>query len=181
MERSETRKIIQILVATYPNFKPADLTDTVDAWQFFLADYKYNDIAVALKTYVSTSGSGFAPSAAELIAMIHKPAQAAQLTEQEAWALVRKAAENGSYHAEEEFDKLPPMVQRAVGSANMIRNWAREDYKVLDSVIASNFQRSYRAIADSEDFKGRLPIEARTRYEALCEKGVGLIGNGEGF
>ena len=165
MTREETKKIIQIIVATYPNFKPSDLKSTVDAWYFFLEEFKYQDIAVALKTFVNTSGSGFAPSAAELIALITKPAEMMELTEQEAWAMVRKAVSNSFYGAEQEFEKFPEAVQKAVGSPQMLRNWGQSTFEALDSVIASNFQRSYRTIVNRKEFVGKLPVEARLKLE----------------
>lgn len=163
MTRDEVKKIIQIIVATYPNFKPSDPKSTVDAWYFFLEAYKYQDIAVALKTYVNTSGSGFAPSASELIALVTKPLELERMTEQEAWALVRKAICNSGYHAEEEFGKLPDDIKRIVGSPNMLKTWSQNTYEALDSVVASNFQRSYRAISSKQDFMLKLPTEIKER------------------
>ena len=75
------------------------------------------------------------------------------LNEQEAWELVTNALRNSSYCSVEEFDKLPPDVQKAVGSPNMLRTWAAVNFSELQTVIASNFKRDYRAIlAQKKDF-----------------------------
>lgn len=43
-----------------------------------------------------------------------------QLNELEAWSLVEKAIRNSIYNSQEEFSKLPPLVQKAVGSPNVL-------------------------------------------------------------
>ena len=48
MTRDEAKRIIQIMVATYPNYKPNDLSDTVDVWHMMLEEYRYPEIAAAL-------------------------------------------------------------------------------------------------------------------------------------
>lgn len=72
MTREETKKIIMIIASAYTNFKPNSLTMIVDSWHFLLAEHDFNSIAEALKEFVNTSGSAFAPSPAELIAIAKK-------------------------------------------------------------------------------------------------------------
>lgn len=75
------------------------------------------------------------------------------LNEQDAWELATNALRNSSYGSVEEFAKLPPDVQRAVGSPNMLRTWAAMNFSELQTVVASNFKRDYRAIiAQKKDF-----------------------------
>ena len=79
------------------------------------------------------------------------------MTEMEAWNLVVKAASNGFYGAKEEFAKLPRDVQEIVGSPAQLREWSQMDSDEFNTVLASNFQRSYRARAESRKVYGRLP------------------------
>lgn len=174
MNRDEAKKIVMIIASTYPNFKPNNMSMIVDSWHFFLTDYDYNDIAIALKTYVNTSGSGFAPSVDQLIAMTKKPKELTELTEAEAWDLVSKAIRNSAYHAEEEYDKLPSSVQRAIGSASQLRSWAIGDESSLETVVASNFQRSYRSMVSRQRDLESLPAEARARLESFQLKALGI-------
>jgi hypothetical protein len=145
MTREETKKIIRIICATYPNFKPNDLTETIDTWDFLLEEYTYQEISLALKAYIATSTSGFAPSIGQLIEKVRNISCGAELSEMEAWALVSDALRNSSYHAEEEFAKLPEVVQKAVGSPNLLRSWATTDERSIENVVQSNFMRTYRA------------------------------------
>ena len=79
------------------------------------------------------------------------------LNEQDAWELVTNALRNSSYGSAEEFAKLPPDVQRAVGSPNMLRTWAAVNFSELQTVIASNFKRDYRAIAAQKKDFAKIP------------------------
>jgi hypothetical protein len=145
MTREETKRIIRIMCATYPNFKPNDLSETVDTWDFLLEEYTYQEISLALKAYIATSTSGFAPSIGQLIEKVRSISCGAELSEMQAWALVSDALRNSSYHAEEEFAKLPEIVQKAVGSPNLLRSWATTDERSIENVLQSNFMRTYRA------------------------------------
>lgn len=148
MTREETKKIIMIICSTFANFKPMDLTYTVDAWNVMLSDFDYADISTALKAYILSDTGGFAPTPGQLVDKINKIKKPEELNEMSAWALVSKALRNGTYGAEEEFNKLPPLVQQAVGSPSQLRNWATTDYESIENVVQSNFMRTYRTVCN---------------------------------
>lgn len=150
MTRDETKKILMVIECSYANWKPkGDLGFMVDIWHDYLADYPYSLVYNALKAYTQQNTTGFAPDAGQLIAFMQSMADTEVLDESQAWAKVSKALENGIYGSESEFEKLPPLVQKAVGSARQLRVWAMDsDYN--ESVISSNFKRAYRTIADRE-------------------------------
>lgn len=60
------------------------------------------------------------------------------------------ALRNSLYNSDDEYRKLPQVIQRIVGSPSVLREWAQSDINELQTVIASNFQRSYRARAKGE-------------------------------
>lgn len=173
MTRDEVKKIIFVIASAYPTFKPNDVSMVIDSWHFFLSDYEYNEIAIALKTFVNTSGKGFAPSVDQLIAMTRKAEELSTMSELEAWSLVSKAIQNGIYHAQEEFDKLPTLVQKAVGSPEQLTSWAMGDVDSLETVVASNFQRSYRSMIQREQQIKALPTEARQKLENVQRLAIG--------
>ena len=142
MTREETKKIIRIMIDSYPNYKPSDLSETIDVWCMMLEDYSYQQISVALKAYILTDTSGFAPSIGQLVEKIKSSTP--QLNEMEAWSLVSKAIRNGYYGAEEEFAKLPEVVQKAVGNPSNLRHWSQTNIESIENVVQSNFLRSYR-------------------------------------
>lgn len=160
MTREETVKIIRIMVDSYPNYKPNNISETVDVWYMMLSDYEYNIVAMALKAYILSDTSGFAPSIGQLVAKIQTLTKPQELNEMEAWSLVKKAISNSAYDYVEEFHKLPPIIQKCVGSAYQLKCWALEqDFN--EQVVSSNFARSYRTmVARQEEFL-KMPQEIR--------------------
>lgn len=172
MTRDETKKLLMTIRAAYPNFnvKPEEMTITINAWHMLLEEYPAEAINGAFQIYVKTNSSGFAPSVSQLIGCIHAPRQNEQLSEGEAWALVKKAIADGNYHSAERFDELPPIVQRAVGGSQMLRQWAMCDSDEVNTVIYSNFCRTYKAILSKQDFNEKVPPQLSGLVKALAEQ-----------
>lgn len=166
MNREETKKILRIMVDSYPNYKPVDMAETIDVWQMMLEDFSYQQVAMALKAYIMSDTSGFAPSIGQLVGKMQMISQPNELNEMEAWALVSKAIRNGYYGAEAEFAKLPEMVQKAVGQPSQLRQWAHSDMESIETVIQSNFIKTYRAVVKRESEIQRMPIEVRNMIGA---------------
>lgn len=161
MTREETKKIIMVMAASYPNYKPADLSMTVDAWQMMLGEYPYSEIALALKAYITSDRSGFAPSIGQLIEKLQTITGPQEMGELEAWSLVYKAVCNSGYHAESEFAKLPEACQRAVGNPANLKEWAMMDIDTVQSVEQSHFIRNYRAILNRMREEAKMPQEVK--------------------
>lgn len=70
MTREETVKIIRIMVDSYPNYKPNDISETVDVWQMMLEEYSYQEVSLALKEYILTEKTGFAPSIGQIANLV---------------------------------------------------------------------------------------------------------------
>lgn len=143
MTRDETIQILMMIQAAYPNYKPQDKTVTVNIWNKMLEEYNYDTVECALRAYISTDENGYAPSIGQIISKIHSIAEPQYDNESEAWGLVSKAIRNSSYHCVEEYNKLPPIVQKAVGTPEQLRIWAM-DTEYNEQVVSSNFRRTYR-------------------------------------
>lgn len=161
MTVNDARKIIAVMLVSYPNFKPIDTELMATIWADMLNEYSYEQVSVALKCYITTDTSGFAPSIGQLIDKLKTVEQPQELNELQAWGLVRKAINNSGYHSEEEFAKLPPLVQKAVGTPGQLKQWGMSDIESIETVAQSNFMRTYRAVAKREDEVSRMPIEIR--------------------
>lgn len=149
----------------YPNYKPNNLSETVDVWNMMLEEYSYSQISMALKTYVHSDTSGFAPSIGQLIGKIQTISQPQELDGMAAWGLVSKALRNGTYGAVEEFNKLPPLVKQAVGMPDNLKNWATSDYQTIETVIQSNFLRTYETIVKRANEINRMPDNIKSLIE----------------
>lgn len=165
MTREETVEIIHIICDCYPNFKPEDLSRTIDAWQVMLEEYSCEQVAVALKAYITSNTSGFAPSVGEIVAKMQLVSQPQELDGMTAWGLVSKALRNGTYGAVEEFNKLPPLVKQAVGMPDNLKNWATSDYQTIETVIQSNFLRTYEVIVKRANEINRMPDNIKSLIE----------------
>ena len=161
MTVNDARKIIAVMLVSYPNFKPIDTELMATTWADMLNEYSYEQVNVALKCYITTDTSGFAPSIGQLIDKLKTVEQPQELNELQAWGLVRKAINNSGYHSEEEFAKLPPLVQKAVGTPGQLKQWGLSDIESIETVAQSNFMRAYRAVVKREDEVSRMPIEIR--------------------
>lgn len=169
MTRDETVKIIRVMCDCYPNYKPNNLSETVDVWNMMLKDCAYEHVSVALKAYIRSDTSGFAPSIGQLIGKIQAISQPQELDEMTAWGLVSKALRNGYYGAVEEFNKLPPLVRQAVGMPDNLRNWATSDYQAIETVIQSNFLKNYRTVVSRLKELNCMPPEIKSLIEKANE------------
>lgn len=165
--KQEIVKLLTTIQAAFPNFSVANKEITLKIWHEMLSDYTYEHIAVALKAYISTDTSGFAPSIGELIQKANSLVENGELNEIEAWTLVSKAIRNGYYGAEKEFEKLPPIVQKSVGSPEQLRMWATTDSKSIETVISSNFMRTYKAEVKRAKEYERLPEDVKAIMQKI--------------
>lgn len=176
MTLEETKKVLMTANALFPQWKVENPTETTQAWHWALKDYPAELVMAGMQIFVKTSNSAFAPSPSELIECMHKIEENERLSEGEAWALVKKAIKDGNWHAEERFAELPPIIQRAIGGAEMIHQWAQTDSDEVNTVIMSNFQRTYRAILSKQDFSDRVPTQITELVKGLAEKTAPRIG-----
>lgn len=176
MELKDVGTVMDILKATYPQFYLHQSNEqrktAVKLWASMLADEPAELVLAAVKAYIATEDKGFPPSVGQIKAKIRSitTPKSEEMTEAEAWSLVQRALSNGLYGAKNEFDALPEMIQRIVGSPNQIREWAMMDVEVVHSVVSSNFQRSYRARMESEREYAALPSDVK-RYMAEIAEG----------
>ena len=165
MTEKEVKQLLAMTQAVYPNYNPPSREAAVNAWLMCLSEYDNNVVMAAFKAYITTDTSGFAPSIGQLLDKLHTIQNPQELNEMEAWSLVSKALRNGYYGAVEEFNNLPPLVQKAVGSPDNLRNWSQTDTNSIENVVQSNFMRSYRLVVNRENEIKKMPADVRTLIE----------------
>ena len=98
------------------------------------------------------------------------------MTEVEAWALVYKAICNSAYNSIEEFEKLPNVVKRAVGNADVLKSWSMLSLDEVNTVIQSNFMRSYKSSNTQQKQIDALPNSTKQYVNQLTDKmSIGLL------
>lgn len=184
MTREQMLDLLVVMQAAYPNFYKGMNKDQADAvldlWATMFVDEPIEVVALAVKSFIANDKKGFPPHIGAIKEAIVKLRQPDEMTEMEAWGLVRKAVSNGIYGSKKEFAELPPVLQRLVGSPNQLKEWAMMDEDVVASVVASNFQRSYKARAAHERELLALPPDVRQTMERLSAgMNMKLIGGNE--
>ena len=173
MTLKETVEVIAVLRAAYPDtFR--DLSDEAEEaivrlWNKMFKTEPKVLVMGAVEAFIGTSTERYMPNIGMIKEEIRKMTAPEGMSENEAWARISKALSNGIYGYEEEYDKLPPILQRCVGSPTQLREWAMMDSETVQSVVASNFQRSYRAVAKQEEELSKLPEGHREAMRRLAD------------
>lgn len=165
MTREQVGKLLMTIQAYYPNYNPPDKEITLNAWYIMLAEYPEELVLQALRACIATNTSGFAPDVGQIMSKIQTISQPQELDGMTAWGLVSKALRNGTYGAVEEFNKLPPLVRQAVGMPDNLKNWATSDYQTIETVIQSNFLRTYETVVKRANEINRMPDNIKSLIE----------------
>ena len=173
MNIEETVKLMAILETAYPMFyakkTQQERENAIRLWAEMFSDEPGELVAMAVKALIKSRVSTYPPGIGEITEKIQQIMQPDQMTELEAWGLVLKAVSNSNYNSNEEFNKLPVIVQRLVGAPSQLREWAMMDSETLNSVVASNFQRSYKVRAKNEQDYLALPSSVKTFMASIAE------------
>ena len=149
-----------------------DTDDTVVLWAALFRDDSFELVSAAVKTFIVSDEKGFPPHIGAIKAAIAKLTQPDALTEMEAWNLVRTKL--SAYATHEDFLELPETIQRAVGSASQLCQWAMLDMESLP-VIMSNFMRSYKTAMTEQRERGRIPKDV---LALLARKNLTMLPDG---
>lgn len=174
MNKLEAAQIIALMQSNYPDeFRTMSedaMKARVNLWAAMFADEPFEQVKMAVAAHMATDTNRFMPPVGVIKNMVVKMSLPEEMTEQEAWGCVAKALRNSAYNSSVEFEKLPPVVQRLVGSASQLREWAMMDADTVSSVVASNFQRSYKVRAKNEREILALPSSVRGYMAQLTER-----------
>ena len=173
MTMSQTAEMMAILRAAYPRFYVGmtreDASAALNLWHGFFADDDASLVSDAVKAFIANDTKGFPPVVGQIrekLNVINQAVHGFELTPQTAWGLVKKAMKDSAYHSAEQFAELPEVVQEVVGSPSQLHEWAVSNDGVSESVIASNFQRSFAARAAVHKEIRMMPGDVRARIDA---------------
>ena len=179
MTRQETGIIMDILQAAYPQYYRGTSAEAskqvLNLWATMFTDEPLELVAGAVKRLIASDTKGFPPVIGQVKENIYKLIHPEEMSEEEAWALIRKAIRHTG--ASEEYAKLPPILQRLLGSPQPLRDWAVMDEETVNSVVSSNFKRSYRERrAEIKEYE-KLPSDVKRLTDQLA---TGLLNGAEG-
>lgn len=179
MTRKEASKIVAVIMQQYPQFYKgmgdSDISGIIGMWESLFREDRYEVVSNALASYLATDTSGYPPAIGQVKAKIRLITEKPKMTEAEAWDLVRRAVKKGD--KKKAFEELPPVVQKCIGSPAILRDWGQVDIERFNTVIASNFMRTYRTKAKQQDEIDALPAAIK---KLLADNGgLFLLEDGE--
>lgn len=175
MNDKEIKKLLYVTKSAYPSvygkYTDSDLENLLIAWRMCLADYSYDLASKGLMAYMRTDTKGFPPVPGQIIEQISKLSAQEQMLPSQAWDMVRRGIKNGIYGAEKEYDRMPPAVQKAIGSAQYLRDCAT-DSGFNEGVARGQFERNYAVVLEREKYEAKIPISFRiTTQERVMIEG----------
>jgi hypothetical protein len=164
MNRAETLKVMAVLNATYPTQfirLGDDVKKTmVNVWQEMFAEDSYEVVIQAVKNHIQLDTAGFIPTIGAIKESIRKLHHPNEMTEQEAIATIMQALGQAYYKPQTSFDSLPAILRRIVGTPEQLQQWSIMELETVQSVIASNIGRTYRALARQEREQQTLRLDS---------------------
>jgi len=163
MEKPEFLILVKTMKAVYPAMFSEK--ETIDIWFTLLKDLDYQDAATGLGKHLATSP--YPPTVADIR---NNAVPDIEMNGEQAWALVFKAIENSAYNSADEFEKLPELVQKAVGNPANLRELALMPTETVNSVEKSHFLRTYEVEKKRKRELDTMPKEIRERLQSVAMK-----------
>ena len=164
MTKTEAVSVLSLIATEYPNeykFDAKQMSTKADTWAEMFDDMPVEAVMTAAKAYIATDTTGFAPKIGQLRDIIframEKQDNSGLPSEEEAVMLVKSATANGNYGSEQEFKRLPPVIQDILGWPGTLRSWAMLDRDEFETVVLSQFRRQYRDALKSGKTERKTP------------------------
>ena len=172
MTENETKLILSRIEANWTPFKNQDTAIMI--WADRFKDEPYELVLSAVNVLIDTDTGGFRPTIGQVKSAMHDIVYGEAISETEAWLLVK-----GSMHeaqtdpenltgARSAWKKLPETIQKLVSPKQLLEwNWLENSQ--LDTVIESNFLRSYRDVRDRKYRKETISKETAQKIRMMRE------------
>lgn len=173
MTKDEIKKMILYFRTVYSGFcEDSNLTDVLNVWFDAFKDEDSRVVGTAAKNYVRSNR--YPPTIAGVFEQIKLIKS--QDTNTDLWAMIVKAAGNGTYHSVEEFEKLPEECKSFIGSPAALKDIAQADMGTLNTVVKGQFLKHVDSIKEHQEVQKGLPANVR---QAIAESKMKLLQEGE--
>ena len=174
MTKQQVAEIITLLQSEYPqSFSRMDARQMQAKIRLWADEFKEDNadaVYAAVRAIIGTEAREFAPNIGQIKNRMYELSRADDLDEGQAWAMVAKACQNGIYGFKAEFDRLPPVVQAAVGSPEQIKAWAILGEDEFQTVAGSHFRRAFRISKQWAKEREMLPGNVQALISDLAER-----------
>ena len=164
MNKQEAAKFVLKIKARYPNayakFDAESMLAVIETWTDDFSNVPYEVADAALKQFVLNDTQGFPPTSGQLMYYIDKAMHPEDQNGEEAWLEVKRSARNDPDAAEEQFGRLPKVIQKTIGSPRFLVELGRAE-ESEDAVRKSLFMRTFNETMKREREDRMLPSAIR--------------------
>ena len=170
MTEGETVLILAKIEANWQAVKNQQAA--IDLWASAFKDDDFRLVDLAVMNLIQTDTSEFRPTIAKVRRKMHDLVYGERISEVEAWQKVKQALPKAQERpetrggAKEAWQTLPKDIQRLV-SPRQLYEYNSIPAETMDTVIQSNFMRSFREIRDRQYEKEALPKGMQDAIKAL--------------
>lgn len=168
MTRDEIVAVLGTLKTAYPKFytdmSKQEMYNTIDLWAEMFKHENGKLVVAAVKNLINTFK--WPPTIADVKEEMHKLTDTDSQMPIEMWNLVKKAIRNSTYNSYEEFQKLPKLAQKCVGSPYQLKEWATAtDYN--DGVVKGQFLKNVETVMQREKEEKMMLPEVKETVQQL--------------
>ena len=170
MNDIEATQIIAMLETNWQPFKNTNAA--IKLWASAFSEDPYELVNTAIMALIQTDSSDFRPNVAKVRRKMHDIVYGERMSETEAWLTIKNSLPEAQESpetlkgAKSAWDKLPDDIQKLVTPKQLL-DWNSVEISTLDTVIQSNFMRSYRDVTERRYKKESLPKEMLKRIETI--------------
>ena len=164
---------MKIVAMIETNWQPVKDQDAAyDLWASAFRDDPFELVQTAVMALIQTDPGEFRPTIAKVRRKMHDMVYGRSISETEAWLLVKNSlneAQQGPETlrgAKSAWQKLPEDIRKLVTPKQLL-DWNSVEAETLDTVIQSNFMRSYRDIRDRRYEKEAMSASLLRQVKAI--------------
>lgn len=164
---------MKIVAMIETNWQPVKDQDAAyDLWASAFRDDPFELVQTAVMALIQTDPGEFRPTIAKVRRKMHDMVYGRSISETEAWLLVKNSlneAQQGPETlrgAKSAWQKLPEDIRKLVTPKQLL-DWNSVEAETMDTVIQSNFMRSYRDIRDRRYEKEAMSASLLRQVKAI--------------
>lgn len=175
MEFEQVKDLLTVIRLNYPqSFRDYTKQQSVAYMDMMYEAFKDDPaelVVSAVKSIIYSDTREFAPNIGQIKNKMYELSHtSSSIDAQGAWSLVKKALRRSGWYAQEEFESLPTEVQDYIGDAQTLHEWSQMDTQTLDSVVASNFLKNFKARTEKKKEFDMLPSEIKQMIGTITDK-----------
>ena len=165
MTKEETAKVVFYIKGAYPGYYlkvDADaFKNQIKVWHDILGNEPFDRVMAGVKSAICAGTNGFPPSLDMVIEYMHRAENPGNRSGIDAWRLVCRAINSPRDQMKAAFATLPETIQHVLGSPDTLLAWGNVDTEHFETVIQSNFLRSYESQVRREHIEHKIPENLR--------------------